>query len=53
MINTNMSLNNRYSKKQSTVETSVFGAEFVFMKVSMETLFIIQYQLKMMAILIS
>ena len=38
MIDTNMSLINWYSKKQSTIETSLFGAEFVEMKFGMNTL---------------
>ena len=33
MVFINMSLINWYSKKQSTIETSVFGTEFVAMKV--------------------
>ena len=32
----NMALIGWYSKKQPTIETSVFGAEFVAMKVAME-----------------
>ena len=38
MIYMNMSLIIWYSKKQTTIETSVFGAEFVAMKVGVETL---------------
>ena len=38
MIDMNMSLINWYSKKQSTIESSVFGVEFVAMKVGVETL---------------
>ena len=38
MIFMNISLINWYSKKQSTIETSVFGAEFVAMKVEIEAL---------------
>ena len=38
MICMNMSLINWHSKKQCTIETSVIGAEFVAMKVSVETL---------------
>ena len=49
----NMSLTNWYSKKQSTIETSIFGVEFVAMKVSVETLHAIQYKLRMMGIPIS
>ena len=37
MIYMNMSLINWYSKKQSTIEASVFGAEFVAMKVGIKT----------------
>ncbi|KAI2498678.1 hypothetical protein MHU86_15800 [Fragilaria crotonensis] len=37
-----------YSKQQSTIETSVFGAEFVAMKQGMETLRGIRYKLRMM-----
>ena len=36
------------SKKQATIETSVFGAECFAMKVGMETLRIFQYKLRMM-----
>ena len=43
MIHMNMSLINWYSKKQSTVEKSVFGAAFIAMKVSVETFHAIQY----------
>ena len=53
MIYMSMSLINWYSKKQSTIETSVFGAEFVAMKVRMETSHAIQYKLRMMGIPIS
>ena len=38
------------SKKQATVETSVFGAEFVAMKLGMETLWGLQYKLQMMGV---
>ena len=48
-----MSLINWYSKKQSIIETSVFGAEFVAMKVGIETLHAVQYKLRMMSIPIS
>ena len=41
------------SKKQTTVETSVFGAEFVAMKHGMETLRGIRYKLRMMGVPIS
>jgi hypothetical protein len=42
-----------YSKKQATVETSVFGAEFVAMKVAMETCRGIRYKLRMMGVPLS
>ena len=38
------------SKKQSTCETSVFGAEFVALKVAMEAVRGIRYKLRMMGI---
>ena len=41
------------SKKQPTIETSVFGAEFVAMKHGMETLRGLRYKLRMMGIPIS
>ena len=39
-----------YSKKQPTIETSVFGAEFVAMKNGIETLRGLRYKLRMMGI---
>jgi hypothetical protein len=39
-----------FSKRQPTVETSVFGAEFVAMKSGMETLRGLRYKLRMMGI---
>jgi hypothetical protein len=39
-----------YSKRQPTVETSVFGAEFVSMKTGLETMRGIRYKLRMMGI---
>jgi hypothetical protein len=42
-----------YSKKQSTIETSVFGAEFVAMKQGMETLRGLRYKLRMMGVELS
>jgi hypothetical protein len=42
-----------YSKKQSTIETSVFGAEFVAMKQGMEALRGLRYKLRMMGVEIS
>jgi hypothetical protein len=41
------------SKRQATIETSVFGAEFVAMKHGMETLRGLRYKLRMMGIPIS
>ena len=46
----NMSLVSWYSKKQSTIRTSDFGAEFVAMKVAMETVRGLRYKLSMMGI---
>ena len=48
----NMPFIDWYSKMQSTIESSVFGAEFVSMKVGVETLHAIQYEFMMMSILI-
>jgi hypothetical protein len=42
-----------YSKKQATIETSVFGAEFVAMKQGMEALRGLRYKLRMMGVEIS
>ena len=42
-----------FSKKQNTVESSVFGSEFVAMKTGVETLRGIRYKLRMMGIAIS
>ena len=39
-----------FSKRQPTVETNVFGAEFVAMKNGMETLRGLQYKLQMMGV---
>ena len=41
------------SKKQASIETSVFGAEFVAMKIGMETLRGFQYKLRIMGVPIS
>jgi hypothetical protein len=41
------------SKKQSTIETSVFGAEFVAMKQGMEALRGLRYKLRMMGVAIN
>ena len=38
------------SKKQATIKTSVFGAEFVAMKIGMESLRGLQYKLRMMGV---
>ena len=38
------------SKKQATIELSVFGAEFVAMKHGMETLRCLRYKLRMMGV---
>ena len=46
----NMALINFVSKKQSTVETAVFGAEFVALKHGVETLRGIRYKLRMMGV---
>ena len=42
-----------FSKRQPTVETSVFGAEFVAMKNGMETLRGLRYKLRMMGVQLS
>ena len=42
-----------FSKKNSTIETSVFGAEFVAMKIVIETLRGISYNLRMTGVPIS
>jgi hypothetical protein len=39
-----------YSKRQGTIETSVFGAEFVAMKVGFETCRGLRYKLRMMGV---
>ena len=50
MIYMNMTMINWYSKKQSTVETAVFGAEFVAMKTGIENLRGVRYKLRMMGV---
>lgn len=50
LIYLNMAPITWFSKKQSTIETSVFGAEFVAMKQGMETLRGIRYKLRMMGV---
>ena len=42
-----------FSKKQSTIETSIFGAKFVAMKQGMETLRGLRYKLRMMGVELS
>ena len=49
----NLALIAWFSKKQPTVESSIFGAEFVAMKHGIETLREIRYKLRMMGIPIS
>jgi len=41
------------SKKQATIETSVFGAEFVAMKIGIEVMRGIRYKLRMMGVRLS
>ena len=53
MIYVNTALVQWLSKKQSTVETSVFGTEFVAMKQSIAALLGLRYKLRMMDISIS
>jgi len=53
MIFMNTALIKWISKKQPTVETSVFGAEFVAMKNGIETLRGLRYKLRMMGVPIS
>ena len=42
-----------YSKKQNTVETSVFGAKFMSMKIGMESVRGLRYKLRMIGIPLS
>jgi hypothetical protein len=42
-----------FSKRQNTVESSVFGSEFIAMKTAVETLRGLRYKLRMMGIMIS
>ena len=53
LIYCNMALIDWVSKKQPTVESSVFGAEFVAMKFGMEKLRALRYKLRMMGVPIS
>ena len=46
----NTSLIKYFSKKQATIETSIFGAEFVSMKIVTETLRGIRYKLRIMGV---
>ena len=50
MIYMNMALVQWFSKKQSTVETPVFGNEFVAMKQGIDALKGLRYKLRMMGI---
>ena len=52
-IYVNSALVNRLSKKQATIETSVFGAEFVAMKQGVEAVRGLRYKLRMMGVRIS
>ena len=53
MIYVNTALVQGFSKKQSTVETTVFGIEFVAMKQGIDALRGLRYKLRMMGIPIS
>ena len=53
LIHVNTALVQSFSNKQSTVETSVFGAEFVTMKQGIDALQGLSYKLRMMGIPIS
>ena len=53
LIHVNTALVQWFSKKQSQVETSVFGAEFVAMRQGIDALRGLRYKLGMMGILIS
>ena len=50
LVHVNTALINWYSKKQSTVESCTFGAEFVAMKTGIETTRGIRYKLRMMGV---
>ncbi len=50
MIYLNTALISWYSKRQSTIETCTFGAEFVAMKTGVEALRGIGYKLRMMGV---
>ena len=49
----NIALVQWFLKQQATIETSVFGAEFVAMKIGMESLRGLCYKLRMMGVGIS
>ena len=53
LIYMNTALVQWFSKKQSTVETSVFGTEFVAMKQGIDALRGLRYKLRMIGVLIS
>jgi hypothetical protein len=53
LILLNILLINWLSQKQPTIESSVFGAEFVAMMLGVEVLWGIQYKLHMMGVLIA
>ena len=53
MIYVNTALAQWFSKKQSTVETSVFGAKFVAMNQGIDALRGLRYKLRMMGVPIS
>ena len=53
MIYLNMAIVNWFTKKQTTVETAVFGAEFVALKTGIETLRGLKYKLRMMGVSIN
>ena len=53
LIQMSIALVQWFSKKQSTVETSVFGAEFVTMKQSIDALRGLRYKMRMMGTSIS
>ena len=53
MIFINMAPIQWYSKKQNTVETSTFGAEFIALKIATELIESLQYKLRMMGVQLS
>jgi hypothetical protein len=52
LIYINLALIVWYLKRQATIETSIFGAEFVAMKQGMEALQGLRYKLRMMGVAI-